>query len=502
MTRYIVSRSFLLIACAALGSAQSPDLNQLRDKLRQLEQMMGELQQQIATLEQAQSVPGQPLVTAKQQPAVPVPLAATEHIGDLTRTREVASENPESAARINNEPMNRALRGYFRLPGTGTLIKMGGFVKTDIFVDANQAGSYYGAYVPSTFPSSDQPHTANSTVSMRPSRFSVEFLQPVHTGNGTVKGFLEYDFLGNYDRTSLRMRQFYAQYKNVLAGQTWSAFGDPDAFPDTLEFEGPPGLMGLRQPAVRYTHPLDKAHSVGISVEKSGTDAPFSTQYGSPVGSSLWPDIIGFYRYENDRGHLYFAAISRSVGGVIPNTTTPDLRNHVQGWGGSLSGVWALGSSKDNVVFQVIIGQGISNYYNDNFGLGSDVGFDARGRLVATPTGSASAGYQHYWSKLVRSTFSYGYTQINNTASDPGTNYHVSHYATGNVMIQPTTSLLFGAEYVYGSLERKNGFKWVAPRVQASVTYYLNKYPKEQLQCSAVQGMPESLLLQPLLPRR
>jgi hypothetical protein len=441
--------------------------------------MMGELRQQIVVLEQSQTTPAQSLVTPGPKTEVAAPLAPAEHIGELTRMREVANENPESAARINNEPMNRALRGYFRLPGTGTLVKIGGFVKTDIFYDTNQAGSYYGAYVPSSFPSSDQPHSQNSTVSMRPSRVSLEIRQPVQAGDGTVKGFLEYDFLGNYDRTSLRLRQFYAQYKNLLAGQTWSAFGDPDAFPDTLEFEGPPGMMGTRLPAVRYTQPLNKAHSIGLSIEKSGTDTPFSTQYGAPVGSSLWPDIIGFYRYENDKGHLYVAAVSRSVGGVIPNTTTPDLRNHVQGWGGSVSGVWALGSSKDNIVFQLIIGKGISNYYNDNFGLGSDVGFSASGKLVATPTGSASFGYQHYWSRLVRSTFSYGYTQINNTAADPGTNYHISHYATGNFMIQPTTSFLFGAEYVYGSLERKNDFKWVAPRVQASVTYYLNKYPKE-----------------------
>src|SRR4029079_19038303 len=73
-----------------------------------------------------------------------------------------------------------------------------------------------------------------------------------------------------------------------------------------------------------------------------------------------------------------------------------------------------------------------------------------------------------------------GYTRINNTAHDPGTNYHVSNYATVNFMVQPTTSLLFGAEYVYGSLLRKNDFYWVAPRIQASVTYYLNTYPKEK----------------------
>jgi hypothetical protein len=464
----------------ASGWAQAPDLNELKGKLQQLEQMMQDLQRQIALVEKAQVAPGEPVAASTTQASkVPAPQVPAEHIGDLTRTREVANSNADSAPRINNESMDPALRGYFRLPGTGTLIKLGGFVKTDVFIDANQAGSYYGAYVPSSFPSSPQPHTVNSTVSMRPSRFFAEFRQPVHNGSDTVKGYLEYDFLGNYERTSLRMRQFYAQYKNILAGQTWSAFGDPDAFPDTLEFEGPPGIMSMRQPQIRYTQPIGKAHSIGLSVERSGTDTPFTTQYGSPVGSSLWPDLIGFYRYENNHGHLHFAFLSRSVGGVVPNSTVPDVRNHVQGYGGSLSGVWGLGSSKDNIVFQAIIGKGISNYYNDNFGLGSDVGFNANGTLVATPTGSGQAGYQHYWSKLVRSTFSYGYLQINNTAGDPGTNYHVSHYATGNIMVQPSPSLVFGTEYVYGSLERKNNFKWVAPRIQASVTYYLNKYPKE-----------------------
>lgn len=462
----------------AAGWAQAPDLDQLKTKLQQLEQTMQELKQEIAAVEQAQATPAQPVVATKAEaPAVPTPRVPTEYIGDLTRTRDVASENQESAARIDNEPMDRAMRGYFRLPGTGTLIKLGGFVKADVFVDTNQAGSFYGQYVPATFPSSPQPHTVNATVSMRPSRFFTEFLQPVGDGGSKVKGYLEFDFLGNPDRTSLRMRQFYAQYKNILVGQTWSSFGDADAFPDTLEFEGPPGIMGLRQPMIRYTQPLNKAHSIGLSVEKSGTDTPGGTPYGTPIGSSKWPDLIGFYRYENDRGHLYFAFINRSVGGVIPNSTVPDLKNHVQGYGGSLSGVW--GNSKDNIVFQMIIGKGISNYYNDNFGLGSDVGFGANGKLVATPSGSGEAGYQHHWTKTLRSTFSYGYLQLNNTAGDPGTNYHISHYATGNFIVQPSPSLLFGAEYIYGSLERKDGFKWIAPRIQASVTYYLNKYRNE-----------------------
>ena len=477
IVRYLVLGCFL---CCIACWAESQDLTQLKTKLQQLEQMMQDLKSQIAAAEQNQNTPAAPIAAAASKEAqAPAPLVPVEHMGEETRTRALASTNSDSAPRINNEPMDPALRGYFRLPGTGTLIKLGGFVKTDVFVDANQAGSYYGAYVPSSFPSSPQPHTVNATVSARPSRFYTEFRQPVHGGTDTVKGYLEFDFLGNYERTSLRLRQFYAQYKNVLVGQAWSAFGDPDAFPDTLEFEGPPGVIAMRQPQVRYTQPLGKQHSIGLSVERSGVDTPFSTQFGSPVGSSLWPDLVGFYRYENDYGHVQFSFLSRSVGGVVPHSTIPDLKNHVQGYGGSLSGVWRLGKSKDNLVFQAILGKGISNYYNDNFGLGSDAGFNAHGTLVATPTGSGQGGYQHYWSKLVRSTFSYGYLQINNTAGDPPTNYHISHYATGNIMVQPSVSLVFGAEYVYGSLLRKNDFKWVAPRIQASVTYYLNTYPKE-----------------------
>jgi hypothetical protein len=129
-------------------------LNQLKSKLQQLEQMMQELQKEIAEAESVQGPPGAPLVAPQSRsPSTPLPQLPTDHLGDLTRLREVANQDGESAARINNEELDPSLRGFFRLPGTGTLMKFGGFVKTDVFVDTNQAGSYYGACVPSSFPS-------------------------------------------------------------------------------------------------------------------------------------------------------------------------------------------------------------------------------------------------------------------------------------------------------------------------------------------------------------
>jgi len=471
----------LLAAVTALG--QNPELEQLKAKMLQLDQTMQEIRKQIMALEETQKAPA--AVTPATPPAAkapPVPIAQSPavHYGETTRLRETAGQNEMSAARINSESFDPALRGFFRLPGTNTLMKFGGFVKTDVIYDLKYAGTYYGAYVPSSFPSAPgTPDSKNATVSMRPSRFYWESrFGSNDEGGATVKTYFEFDFFSNFDRNSIRLRQYYGQYKNILVGQAWSAFADPDAFPDTLEFEGPPGINATRNPQVRYTHALNTMHSIGASIEKSGTDTPFGSPFGTPIGTSNFPDLIGFYRFEHKRGHIHSAAIFRNVGGIIPNTTIPDLARHTGGYGASVSAVFGLGA-KDSMVFQGIIGKGISNYYNDNFGLGTDVGISAGGKLVAVPTGSATFGLTHNWTKLVRSTVSYGYTRINNTATAPGEEYHVSNYLTGNLVFQPSGNLLFGGEYIYGSLERKNGFKWVAPRIQASVTYYINKYPRQ-----------------------
>jgi DcaP outer membrane protein len=481
------TRQRLVLACmlsVSTAFAQTPNLQDLENKLLQFEESsqktIAELKAQIAALQGARTsqstVPRSPVAPPTSE--VPVVHSPVEYYGTETRTRETAGENEVGAPRIDNEPLNPELRGFFHLPGTNTYMKFGGFVKTDLLYDLNYAGTYYGAYVPSSFPSSTTPHSENSTVSMRPTRFTWETRQgTLDNSRKEVKVYFEFDFLSNYDRNSIRLRQFYGQYKNFLVGQAWSAFSDPDAFPDTLEFEGPPGMIAARFPQLRYTQPLNKHHSIGVSVEKSGTDTPFSTQFGVPIGTSKFPDLIGFYRYENKHGHFHAATLFRNVGGMVPNEDVLNLSRHTGAFGESLSGVW--GGRSDNVMFQLVFGKGISNYYNDNFGLGTDVGFAANGRLVATPTGSGQFGYTHNWTKILRSTVSYGYLRINSPAGDPGTTYHVSNYATVNLIVQPNIRYLFGAEYIYGSLERKDGFKWIAPRIQASVTYYINKYPRE-----------------------
>ena len=145
--------------------AQAPSVQDLQTKLLQFEEAsqrtIAELKAQIAALQQGQKPPGtaSPSIASPQHAPAPqtseVPVVRTpkEYYGTETRTRETAGDNQVGAPRIDNEPLDPELRGYFHLPGTSTYMKFGGFVKTDLFYDLNYAGTYYGAYVPSSFPS-------------------------------------------------------------------------------------------------------------------------------------------------------------------------------------------------------------------------------------------------------------------------------------------------------------------------------------------------------------
>ena len=98
---------------------------------------------------------------------------------------------------------------------------------------------------------------------------------------------------------------------------------------------------------------------------------------------------------------------------------------------------------------------------------------------MATPVYASTVGYQHYWTKSLRSDANYGYLRIRNTAGDPGASYRFSNYATGNLIHQPSALYLVGAEYAYASLRRKDDFIWIAPRIQLTLTFFLNRYPVE-----------------------
>ena len=130
----------------------------------------------------------------------------------------------------------------------------------------------------------------------------------------------------------------------------------------------------------------------------------------------------------------------------------------VFGWGLNASGALRL-LHNDNVIVEGTYGRGISRYLNDTAGLGIDAAVIsvAKPHLRATPAAAAVFGYQHYWSKRVRSNLVYSFAQVQNTAFQRGSIYRKSDYSAANIIWNPVGSLNAGTEFLYGSQELKNG---------------------------------------------
>ena len=154
----------------------------------------------------------------------------------LYSTYRTFAQDPVAAPRINNEPLDPRFPGYFRLPGTSTLMRIGGYAKTDFIYDLKPAGNA-DSFIPATIPIPAPASINNSTISVRATRVNLDFLVPTQSGD-SYRFFLEMDFFGT-NATTPRLRHAYGQAKNFLVGQTFSNFMDPDAGADTLDYQGP-----------------------------------------------------------------------------------------------------------------------------------------------------------------------------------------------------------------------------------------------------------------------
>ena len=117
----IVSSIFLFWMSASTSVAQTPDLQQLKTKLQQLDQMMRHLKQQVASVEASDNIL-QPPTSAKAAPPVkvPPPELPTTYVDELTRTREVPNQDSDDAARLNAEDVDPSFAMLLPVTRNGT----------------------------------------------------------------------------------------------------------------------------------------------------------------------------------------------------------------------------------------------------------------------------------------------------------------------------------------------------------------------------------------------
>src|SRR5262249_13917530 len=327
-----------------------------------------------------------------------------------------------------------------------TLLKIGGYFKTDFIYDLKPAGNT-DSFIPSSIPVPNVANVNNATVSIRPTRLNLDFRIP-STKIGDVRFYLEGDLFGT-NATTPRLRHAYAQAKNFLIGQTFSNFMDPDAFPDTLDFQGPNGMVSVRNPQLRYGIALSSSTTFYISVEKPSSDIIFKTPQFNAQPNAPSPDGAIRLRQEFESGHFQIAGLFRSISAFLPDGRS----DSVFGWGLNASlGLKTFG--KDNTIFAVAAGHGISRYIQDTSGLGIDAEPSSALTIEATPAVGVEAAYQHFWAKSLRSSGFYSYAAVNNTSfntsfGSSGT-YNHGTYTGANLIWNPYGSLNIGAEFLYG----------------------------------------------------
>jgi len=431
-------------------ASQTPDLQQMQNKLDRLEKEMAELKQQMATAQQLTkaAVPG---------PTVPV----------VTETRG-AEEHAEQT-----EP--------------STSLDVYGFVMLD-------SGYNFGAINPNWFdvvrptqlPSSAGEFGPNGSTffGVRQTRFGVK--SSTDTPLGDLKTIFEFELFGtgaDAGQTTFRLRQAYGELGQFGAGQTWSPFMDIDVFPNSLEYWGPPGMVFFRNVQVRWM-PVRGASNVVIALERPGATADggaYSERLDlADVSPQFkWPDLSGHARLAREWGYVQVGAIVRKLAWVQTAAGPFNVSGTAIGWGVSVSSNLNF-TKKDVGKFQVVYGDAIENYMNDatvdvavqnNF---SNPNMPIKG--VAVPVLGVVSFLDHAWNDRFSSSIGYSLINLDNTNAQLPNAFHQGQYALANLLYHPVRKVTIGGEFQFGRrVNFTNGYDFNDYRMQFSFRYDWSK---------------------------
>ncbi|MFL6230670.1 MAG: DcaP family trimeric outer membrane transporter [Pyrinomonadaceae bacterium] len=436
---------------------QTPEVQQLKDRLKLLEQTVEELKGQINAIGDAQK---QPAAAAGETIAAPASSAPSG---------EPAAAKPRQDTK------------------TGGSFEVYGFAMLDMGYQAGQNHpDWYDVVRPTklaAFKGEFDPN-GHTYFSVRQSRLGVRSSTP--TKYGDLKTTFEFELFGtgvDAGQTTFRLRHAYAELGHFGAGQYWTTFGDTDAYPNSVEYWGPNGLVWFRNIQFRWM-PLKGKNSVTLALEKPGASAD-QGNYADRIELSgikpkfAWPDLAGNVRFDRGWGHVQFSGLLRSIRWVDTNNDAFDLGGSAVGWGTSVSS--ALNFRKNDVGrFQLTYGHGIENYMNDapvDIGIRSNFGDPHRPiRGVALPVLGLSAFLDHTWNKRFTSAIGYSMLNISNSDGQAPSAFRRGHYGLGNLLFSPTDRVTVGGELQWGRrVNFSDGWGVNDYRLQASFKYNFSK---------------------------
>jgi hypothetical protein len=370
-----------------------------------------------------------------------------------------------------------------------------GFAQVDWIQDTKRVDpAWMDAFRPSKIATPEGQFGTNgqSDISVKQTRFGVKGTLPTGESTPPVNFKFEFDMFGvgvDAGQTTIRLRHAYGEWGQLLGGQTHSLFMDIDVFPNVIDYWGPPGMVFLRDPQIRWTAYRTANDSLAFAIERPSNDIDtgnlrlvqgFENATVNP--DQTIPDFTAQFRHDDNWGHVQVAGILRRVGFEIqvPNPDTGQLepfqKGHQTGWGINLAtALKTIG--KDQALLQVVHGAGIASYMNDG---GMDLAPTSMAEgpptaqqiaSEAVPLTGALAYYDHYWTPAWSTSIGYSFTQVANTNLQDTTAFHKGQYASTNLLWYPADKVMIGVEIMWGKRTNNDGTTGDDVRFQFSAKY-------------------------------
>ncbi|MBL7250752.1 DcaP family trimeric outer membrane transporter [Alloalcanivorax marinus] len=336
---------------------------------------------------------------------------------------------------------------------SGVEVKAHGYIKLDGIYDFHAVGNR-DQFVTASIPTRGGGDDDHFGFHAKQSRIGVDVID--HDSGS--RGALEVDWFGDSDGYQLQLRHAYFQVSRLYAGYGFSNFMDIDAFPDTLDNEGPGASAYRLQAGVLYRHPLDEHNALLFSLEDPDTEL-----YGGG-GDSNAPDVVVAYKNENDRGHLKLSLVGRRLS---------DGSDSRLAAAAGLTGTVALGGQ--TLSFGGYTGEGFAHYLSDISDSGYDAVVDGEGDVEPLRASGGYLGVTHPWSDRLRTTLVAGNLRLERNDLLADDEFRSSRYGSANLVWDYNDRLTTGIEVLRGRNRDQQGETGYATRVQASLTYVFLK---------------------------
>jgi hypothetical protein len=295
------------------------------------------------------------------------------------------------------------------------------------------------------------------------SRLGIDISQQTPIGDGF--GRLELDFLGS--GATARVRHAFGGMGPVLVGQTWSTFSDVNSLPLTVDLDGPSSSVAERTVQIRYTREIDESFVMAVGVESPKLEVDEPDTLTLRPAFQTFPDVAAWTRHRAGWGHLQISGVLRSIS-VRNAAGNLDV---LAGYGGLFSGRVGL-AGEDALLFQAVLGSGISKFITAFAGRNLDVIFNPiSGEFETLGVGGGYASYDRVWTETLHSYFTAGLISIFNKIYEEDSAFNHAEYVSANLFWDPGHGGRVGLEYTFGRRVNKDQQDGIANRI-AFIFYY------------------------------